>query len=75
MVENPLFRGLIEFINVLIIQFLPSSSCRSGMPRELVPPSRADEFGVIHLARDHTWGLGHLESGDRLRIRSTQDIS
>jgi hypothetical protein len=26
MIENPLFRGLIEFINVLIIQFLPSSS-------------------------------------------------
>ena len=26
MIENPLFRGLIEFINVLIIRFLPSSS-------------------------------------------------
>lgn len=28
-------------------------SCRFGMPRELVTSSKIDEFGVIHLARNH----------------------
>ncbi|KAJ5100152.1 hypothetical protein N7532_007153 [Penicillium argentinense] len=31
------------------------SSCRFGMPRELVPTSTVDEFGIIHLVRSHPW--------------------
>ncbi|CRG92819.1 hypothetical protein PISL3812_09888 [Talaromyces islandicus] len=30
-------------------------SCRFGMPRELVPSSKVDDLGVIHLARNHPW--------------------
>jgi hypothetical protein len=30
-------------------------NCRFGMPRDLVPVSKVDEFGLIHLARNHAW--------------------
>lgn len=29
--------------------------CRYGMPRDLVPTSNIDDFGLIHLARNHAW--------------------
>ena len=50
------------------------SACRFGMPRELVPQSRADEFGVIHLARDHPW-VTPWNPAIAYCIRSNQDIS
>jgi hypothetical protein len=30
------------------------AACRLGMPRDLVPSSKVDEFGVIHLAQNHS---------------------
>ncbi|KAF9884384.1 hypothetical protein FE257_001840 [Aspergillus nanangensis] len=31
------------------------NACRFGMPRDLLPLSKIDEFGLIHLARNHAW--------------------
>ncbi|CAI7569062.1 unnamed protein product [Penicillium discolor] len=34
---------------------LGKDACRFGIPRDLVPTSKVDEFGLIHLARNHAW--------------------
>lgn len=31
------------------------NACRFGMPRDLVPVSKVDGYGLIHLARNHAW--------------------
>ena len=50
------------------------SSYQFGIPRELVPQSRVDEFGVIHLARDHPW-VTPWNPAIAYCIRSNQGIS
>jgi hypothetical protein len=30
-------------------------ACQFGMPRDLIPMSKVDDFGLIHLARNHPW--------------------
>jgi hypothetical protein len=50
------------------------SSCRFGMPRELVSQSQVDEFGVIHLVRNHPW-VTPWNPAIAYCIRSNQDIS
>ena len=50
------------------------SSCRFGMPRGLVSQSQVDEFGVIHLVRNHPW-VTPWNPAIAYCIRSNQDIS
>jgi hypothetical protein len=49
-------------------------TCRFGMPRDLVPHSKVDEFGVIHLARNHGW-VNPWNPAIATCIRSNHDIS
>jgi len=49
-------------------------SCRFGMPRDLLPASKVDELGVIHLARNHGW-VNPWNPAIASCIRSNQDIS
>ena len=49
-------------------------TCRFGMPRELVPHSHVDEFGVIHLARNNGW-VTPWNPAIASCIRSNHDIS
>ena len=49
-------------------------SCRFGMPRELVPVSNVDEFGVTHLARNHGW-VNAWNPAIATCIRSNHDVS
>jgi hypothetical protein len=51
-----------------------SETCRFGMPRDLVPDSEVDEFGVIHLARNHGW-VNPWNPAIASCVRSNQDIS
>jgi hypothetical protein len=51
-----------------------SETCRFGMPRDLLPNSEVDEFGVIHLARNHGW-VNPWNPAIASCIRSNQDIS
>jgi hypothetical protein len=50
------------------------NACRFGMPRDLVPATKIDEFGLIHLARNHAW-INPWNSAIATCIRSNQDIS
>ncbi|KAE8155906.1 hypothetical protein BDV40DRAFT_306572 [Aspergillus tamarii] len=50
------------------------NTCRFGMPRDLVPTSNVDEYGFIHLARNHTW-KNPWNPAIASCIRSNQDIS
>jgi hypothetical protein len=50
------------------------SSCRFGMPRELVPTSTIDEFGIIHLVRSHPW-VNPWNPALASCLRSNHDIS
>ncbi|KAH6954100.1 hypothetical protein BKA56DRAFT_236176 [Ilyonectria sp. MPI-CAGE-AT-0026] len=50
------------------------NTCRFGMPRDLVPTSRVDEFGLIHLARNHGW-INPWNPAIASCVRSNQDIS
>jgi Helitron helicase-like domain at N-terminus/PIF1-like helicase len=49
-------------------------ACRFGMPRELVPTASVDEFGVVHLARNHEW-INPWNPAIATCIRSNHDIS
>jgi hypothetical protein len=49
-------------------------TCRFGMPRDLAPHSRVDEFGVIHLVRNHGW-VNPWNPAIASCIRSNHDIS
>jgi helitron helicase-like protein/PIF1-like helicase len=49
-------------------------SCRFGMPRDLVPTATVDEFGVVHLARNHGW-INPWNPAIATCIRSNHDIS
>ncbi|KAH7305355.1 hypothetical protein BKA65DRAFT_415803 [Rhexocercosporidium sp. MPI-PUGE-AT-0058] len=49
-------------------------TCRFRMPRDLVPNSEVDEFGVIHLARNHGW-VNPWNPAIASCVRSNQDIS
>jgi hypothetical protein len=49
-------------------------TCRFGMPRELVPVSNVDEFGVTHLARNHGW-VNAWNPAIATCIRSNHDVS
>jgi hypothetical protein len=49
-------------------------SCRFGMPRELVPSSKIDDVGVIHLARNHPW-INPWNPAIASCLRSNHDIS
>jgi hypothetical protein len=44
------------------------------MPRDLEPVSRADDLGVVHLARNHGW-INPWNPAIASCIRSNQDIS
>ncbi|KAH7021701.1 hypothetical protein B0J12DRAFT_545000, partial [Macrophomina phaseolina] len=50
------------------------NACRFGMPRDLVPTSRVDELGLIHLARNHGW-INPWNPAIASCVRSNQDIS
>lgn len=41
--------------NATCFKYGKKSKCRFGMPRELVPVSYGDEFGVVHVKRDDPW--------------------
>ena len=49
-------------------------TCRFGMPREIVPSSRIDDHGVIHLARGHPW-VNPWNPAIASCLRSNHDIS
>jgi hypothetical protein len=49
-------------------------ACRFGMPRDLVSASRVDEFGIIHLARNHPW-TNPWNPAIASCLRSNHDIS
>lgn len=49
-------------------------ACRFGMPRDLIPASRVDEFGLIHLARNHPW-TNPWNPAIASCVRSNHDIS
>ena len=49
-------------------------SCRFGMPREIVPSSKIDDLGVIHLARNHPW-INPWNPAIASCLRSNHDIS
>ena len=49
-------------------------TCRFGMPRELVPESYADEYGVIRLARNNGW-VNPWNRAIASCIRSNHDVS
>jgi hypothetical protein len=49
-------------------------SCRFGMPRELVPSAKINEFGIIHLARNHPW-INPWNPAIASCLRSNHDIS
>jgi hypothetical protein len=49
-------------------------SCRFGMPRDLVQAANVDEFGVVHLARNHGW-INPWNPAIATCIRSNHDIS
>ncbi|OKO94694.1 ATP-dependent DNA helicase pfh1 [Penicillium subrubescens] len=50
------------------------NACRFGMPRDLVPTSYIDKFGLIHLARNHAW-INPWNPAIASCVRSNQDIS
>ena len=50
------------------------NTCRFGMPRDLVPSSRVDDLGVIHLARNHAW-INPWNPAIASCVRSNQDVS
>lgn len=50
------------------------SSCRFGMPRELIPTSTIDEFGIVHLVRRHPW-VNPWNPALASCLRSNNDIS
>ncbi|KAJ5654961.1 hypothetical protein N7490_001964 [Penicillium lividum] len=50
------------------------STCRFGMPREIVPSSKIDDLGVIHLARNHPW-INPWNPAIASCLRSNHDIS
>ena len=50
------------------------NACRFGMPRDLVPESKIDELGIIHLARNHAW-VNPWNPAIASCIRSNHDIS
>jgi hypothetical protein len=50
------------------------NACRFGMPRDLVPSSTVDEFGIVHLARNDPWIIP-WNPAIASCIRSNQDIS
>jgi hypothetical protein len=50
------------------------NACRFGMPRDLVPTSTVDEFGLIHLARSHAW-INPWNPAIASCVRYNQDIS
>ena len=49
-------------------------ACRFGMPRDLLTTSEVDEFGVIHLARNHGW-INPWNPAIASCLRSNHDIS
>ena len=49
-------------------------SCRFGMPRDLVPTATVDEFGVVHLPRNHGW-INPWNPAIATCIRSNHDLS
>ena len=50
------------------------NACRFGMPRDLVHTSKIDQFGLIHLARNHAW-INPWNPSIASCVRSNQDIS
>ncbi|KAF5855656.1 hypothetical protein ETB97_008829 [Aspergillus alliaceus] len=50
------------------------NASRFNMPRDLVPTSTIDEFGLIHLARNHAW-INPWNPAIASCVRSNQDIS
>lgn len=51
-----------------------STSCRFQMPRSLVDVPKVDEWGIIHLARNHAW-VNPWNPSIPSCIRSNHDIS
>ncbi|KAJ5742359.1 uncharacterized protein N7511_011545 [Penicillium nucicola] len=49
-------------------------TCRFGMPRDLLPVSKVDEFGLIHLARNHAW-TNPWNPAIASCLRSNHDVS
>lgn len=49
-------------------------ACRFGMPRDLVPASKVDECGLIHLTRNHRW-TNPWNPAIASCVRSNHDIS
>ncbi|KAJ5198759.1 uncharacterized protein N7498_007876 [Penicillium cinerascens] len=48
--------------------------CRFGMPRDLLDAAKVDEYGIIHLARNHAW-VNPWNPSIATCIRSNHDIS
>lgn len=49
-------------------------TCRFGMPRDIVPSSRIDDLGMVHLARNHPW-VNPWNPAIASCLRSNHDIS
>ncbi|KAJ5111789.1 hypothetical protein NUU61_001419 [Penicillium alfredii] len=49
-------------------------ACRFGMPRDLIPISKVDDFGLIQLARNHPW-TNPWNPAIASCVRSNHDIS
>lgn len=51
-----------------------SDTCRFGMPRDLLEVSKIDDYGIVHLARNHAW-INPWNPSIASCIRSNHDIS
>lgn len=51
-----------------------SGSCRFGMPRDILERSRVDDYGIVHLSRNHAW-VNPWNPAIASCIRSNHDIS
>jgi len=60
--------------NATCFKYGNKSKCRFGMPRELIPESYVDDFGVVHLQRSNGW-ITSYNAAIASCIRSNHDLS
>ena len=60
--------------NATCFKYGNKSKCRFGMPRDLVPTSHVDQFGVVHVKRSNGWVTSYNPAIASC-IRSNHDIT
>jgi hypothetical protein len=60
--------------NATCFKYGNKTKCRFGMPRELVPMSNVDDFGVVHVKRTNGWVTSYNPAITTC-IRSNHDIT